>query len=181
MAMMLRTALLVIVCAAGTAAAGPKPSSVALTSSSIAGNGAELVKKVKRASASAKPAVFHECDGQWTLHYAVALASSVPSAELTLRITDLSSSREGEQIATRRKYVYSDAAVARGMIKLDRDEVMSPNAKLLLEIESDGVAIAKQTFFIQGNAGASSGAIAFTAEEAAADDDVAAADIKNKR
>lgn len=177
-----RTALLLVTLTSATAFAGPKAkSTLALTPASIAGNGAELVKKVKRADTSAKPAVFHECEGQWTVHYAVALVVPVPSAELTLKITDVSRASDPEPVATRRKFVYSDAAVARGMFKLDHDDVASPNAKLLLEIESDGVAITKQTFYIQGPSRATAGAIAFTAEEAASDDDVEADDVKNKR
>jgi hypothetical protein len=179
----LRAALLLVTLTSATAFAGPKAkSTLALTPASLAGNGAELVKKVKRADTSAKPAVFHECEGQWTVHYAVALAVSVPSAELTLKITDVSRSTGPELVATRRKFVYSDAAVARGTFKLDHDDVSSPNAKLLLEIESDGVAITKQTFYIQGPARTTTaGAIAFTAAEAASDDEIEAGDVANKR
>lgn len=176
--MMLRAALLVVGLS-GTAIAGPKSNALALTSTSITGSGAELVKKVKRASAPAKAAVFHECDGAWTVNYAVALAVTIPSAELTLKITDVSGA-ERETVAVRRKFVYSDAAVARGVIKLDHDEVVSPNAKLLLEIESDGVAIAKQTFFIQG-AARTAKPIVFSAEEAASGDEVAVDDVRSKR
>jgi hypothetical protein len=179
--MMIRTTVILLACALAVAPAVAAPkaktSTLAISSASITGKGPELVRKVKRASA--KSAVVHECDGAWTVHYAVALAAPVPSAELTLRISDVTAAKE--PIATRRKIIYSEAVVARGMLKLDRDDVRSANAKLLLEIESDGVAIARQTFFIQGSAQAAQVPINFTADEAASDDEVAAEDVRSKR
>ena len=179
---MTRTTVVVLLAcafAAAPAAAGSKAkkSTLAVSSASITGKGPELVRNVKRASA--KPAVLRESEGTWTIHYAVALAAPVPSAELTLRISDVTAAKE--PIATRRKIVYSEAVVARGMLTLDRDDVLSSNARLLLEIESDGVAIAKQTFFIQGPAQGAQGTVNFTADEASSDDEIDAEDVRSKR
>ncbi|HEU0031348.1 MAG TPA: hypothetical protein VFQ53_11995 [Kofleriaceae bacterium] len=166
--MTFKLALVMLSAAVAIADAGPakKPtSSLALTPTSLGGTGPALIKKVKAADSSR--ALFLEQDGEWTIHYAIALAAPLPVPELDLKISDVS--RAKQPIATRHKIVYADAAVVRGSFKLTRDEVLSANAKLVLEIESDRELVAKRTFFIKGKAGAT-GKIEFTDDEANASD-----------
>jgi hypothetical protein len=139
---------------------------IALTAVSISGSGPALVAKVKRASKA--NAVFRDRDGAWQIHYALAVPRSLPASEITLKISDVTGDKQ--PICTRHKIIYSEAVVSRGQFVLTRDEVVSPNAKLLLEIESDGEPVARQTFFIQG-AAAGTGPIEFSSDEANADDD----------
>lgn len=161
----------VMTCLLVTAAsAGPKPKApagtVALTTASISGRGPELVAKVKKACKS--NTVFADQDG-WRVHYALAVPKALPSAEITIKISDISQPREPQPVATLHKVVYSEAEVTRGNFRLTRDEVISPNAKLLVEIESDGELLAKQTFFIQGKVEARPKSIDFSEDEAVAD------------
>lgn len=153
----------------GTAHADSPAAALALTPAPMPGTGAVLVKKVKRASAGR--AVFHDRDGAWTVHYAVVLGRSLPSSELTLRISDVS--RRKQPLGTRHKVIYSEAAVARGSFTLTRDEVVTPNARLMLEIESDGQAVAKKTFYIQGppTRGGATTKIDLSAADASADEE----------
>ena len=166
--------------AVAIAGAGPAKKSatvLALTPTALSGSGPSLLKKVKGADAGR--VLFYEQDGEWTVHYAIALAGPLPTPELDLKIADVS--RAKQPIATRHKIVYSDALVVRGSFKLTRGEVLAVNAKLLLEIESDGEPVAKRTFFIQSKAGpAGTKKIDFTAEEASASDRVDT-DLATKR
>lgn len=153
----------------------PAPSApLALTAASLPGTGTALVKKVKRASGGR--AVFYDHDGTWVVHYALVLTRPLPSAELTLKISDVT--RAKQALGTRHKIIYSEAAVARGSFTLTRDEVVSPNAKLMLEIESDGGSVARRTFFIQGKASRPSGPgkLEFSEADAEAGDDQLDAD-----
>jgi hypothetical protein len=166
--MTFKLAVVMLSTAVAIADAGPaKKNVLALTPSSLSGSGPSLIKKVKAADAAR--VVFYEQDGEWTVHYAIALASPLSVPELDLKISDVS--RTKQPVATRHKIVYSDAAVVRGSFRLTRDEVLSVNAKLLLEIESDGEAVAKRTFFIQSKSGVTgTRKIDFTADEASASD-----------
>jgi hypothetical protein len=180
--MISKLAIVMLSTAVGIADAGPakkSANSLALTAASLGGSGPSLVKKVKAADAGR--ALFYEQDGEWTVHYAIALARPLPVPELDLKISDVS--RAKQPVATRHKIVYSDAAVVRGSFKLTRDEVLSVNAKLLLEIESDGEPLAKRTFFIQSRSGAATGTkkIDFTAEEASASDASDSRTVATKR
>jgi hypothetical protein len=138
-----------------------------------------LLKKVKAADAGR--VLIYEQDGEWTVHYAIALSSPLDVPELDLKISDVS--RAKQTIATRHKICYSDAAVVRGSFKLTRDEVLSVNSKLLLEIANDGEPLAKRTFFIQSKTGGTSGTktIDFSATEASAADTADTADVATKR
>lgn len=158
---------------ASTAGADPRPKrpagTVALTTAALSGRGPALLQMVRKASAA--PAVFSDNDG-WRVFYALAVPHALPSSEITIKVSDVSQPKQPKQpLCTRHKVIYSDAEVTRGQLLLTRDEVSSPNAKLLLEIESDGELIARQTFFIKGKAAASPASIDFSAEEAVADDD----------
>lgn len=147
---------------------------VALTTSSISGTGPALVKKVKKASASR--AVFFAGEDGWNVHYALAVPSALPASEITLKISDIS--RGKQPICTRHKFIYNASPVTRGQFTLTRDDVVSPNAKLLLEIESDGEPIARQTFFIQGKVATGPAIVDFSEEEADGDDEM---DVASKR
>ncbi len=181
--MIFKLALLLLSSAVAISDAGP-PKKVAnvlaLTPTSLSGTGPSLLKKVK--SADPGRVLFYEQDGEWTVYYAIALARPLPAPELELKISDVS--RTKQPVGTRHKIVYADAAVVRGNFKLTREEVLAPNAKLLLEIESDGVPVVNRTFFIQTR-GAATGAttktIAFTGDEAAGDDVVETESIATKR
>lgn len=161
------------------AEAGPKKHVCAVTQASLKGTGAELVKKVKTAD-GARVLIFDQ-DGEWTVHYAIALASPLPAPELQLKISDVT--RGKQALATRHKVVFSDAPVVRGSFKLGRDEVLSPNAKLMVEIASDGVPVANRTFFIQSKGAGAGGArtIDFSADEASAKDTVATPTVSTRR
>jgi hypothetical protein len=170
--MTFKLAIVMLSSAVAIADAGPpkkSPTVLALTPVALSGSGPTLLKKVKAADVGR--VLFYEQDGEWTVHYAIALASPLPLPELDLKISDVS--RTKQPVGTRHKIVYSDAAVVRGSFKLTRDEVLSVNAKLLLEIESDGEPVAKRTFFIQSRSGVTgTKTIDFTADEASASDSV---------
>ena len=69
-------------------AAPKKPVNVlALTPASITGSGPSLLKKVKAADAGR--VVIFEQDDEWTVHYAIALASPLQVPELDLKISDV--------------------------------------------------------------------------------------------
>lgn len=151
---------------------------VALAASSLgSGHDPALVKKVKKASHGR--AVFHEKDGAWKIHYAVALAGKLPSAELTLRISDVS--RGKKFVGTRDKMVFDDRPVIGGSFSLARDEVFDPNAKLLVEIESGGVLVASRVFYIQGKAEQLTGEVAFGADEGTTDEPDERAGLAGKK
>jgi hypothetical protein len=175
-----KLATVLLLTAVAIADAGPAKKSanaLALTPASLSGSGAGLLKKVKAADAGR--AMFYEQDGEWTVYYAVALTSPLPAPELDLKISDVS--RTKQPIATRHKIVFSEGGVVRGSFKLTRDDVLSVNAKLMLEIESDGEPVAKRTFFIQSKGARGASKIDFTADEAAASDTVDAGTFATKR
>jgi hypothetical protein len=176
-----KLAIVLLSTAVAIADAGPAKKSanvLALTPASLSGSGPSLLKKVKAAGAGR--VLLYEQDGEWTVHYAIALASPLLVPELDLKISDVS--RTKQPVASRHKIVYSDAAVVRGSFKLTRDEVLSVNAKLLLEIESDGKPLANRTFFIQSKNGVTgTRKIDFTADEASAPDTADSANVATKR
>ena len=179
--MTFKFAIVLLLSAVAISAAGPTkkaPTTLALTSASLSGSGPSLLKKVKAANPGR--VLFYDQDGEWTVHYAIALTSPLPAPEIELRISDVS--RTKQSVGTRHKIVYTDANVVRGSFKLTRDEVLSPNAKLLLEIESDGVPVVKRTFFIQSK-GAVTGrkTLEFTADEVAGADTADHEPVATKR
>jgi hypothetical protein len=180
--MSFKLALVLLSTAVAIADAGPARKStnvLALTPAVLSGSGPSLLKKVKAADAGR--VLFYEQDGEWTVHYAIALTSPLPVPELDLKIFDVSGTKQS--LGRRHKIVFSDAAVVRGSFKLTRDEVLSVNAKLLLEIESDGEPLAKRTFFIQTKGAAATGTrkVDFTADEASASDTVDSTPVATKR
>ena len=177
--MTLKLAIVMVSTAVAIADAGPaKKNVLALTPASLTGSGPTLLKKVKAADAGR--VAFYEQGGEWTVHYAIALASPLVVPELDLKIADVT--RTKQSIATRHKIVYSDAAVVRGSFRLTRDDVLSVNAKLELEIHSDGELLAKRTFFIQSKSGVSgTRKIDFTADEASAADTVDSGVARKRR
>ena len=178
--MTFKLAMLLLSSAVAIADAAPKkPANIlALTPSSLSGSGPTLLKKVKAADPAR--ALFYDQDGEWTVYYAIALTSPLPAPEIDLKISDVS--RTKQSVGRRHKIVYTDADVVRGSFKLTREEVLSPNAKLLLEIESDGVPVVQRAFFIKTKGdGTSSNKIEFTSDEAAADDTVDADAVATKR
>ncbi len=179
--MTFKLATVLLVSAVAISDAGPPKKTanvLALTTVSLRGTGPDLVKKVKTANPGRVS--FYEQDGEWTVHYAISLARPLPAAELELKISDVSRSKQ--PLATRRKIVYTDATVVRGTFKLTRDDVLSANAKLLLEIESDGVPVVNRTFFIQNKGGTTTTkSIDFTSDEATAADTIDAESVATKR
>lgn len=179
--MTFKLALVLLSSAVAISEAGPQKkvaNVLALTPASLSGTGPSLLKKVK--SADAGRVLFYDQDGEWTVHYAIALARPLPAPEIDLKISDVS--RTKQPVGTRHKIVYTDAAVVRGTFTLTREEVLSPNAKLLLEIESDGEPVVSRTFFIQSKAAVTSTKkIEFTSDEAAGADSVDTGPIATKR
>lgn len=179
----------VLMCLLVTVAqAGPRAKretgAVALTTAALAGGGAELVKKVQKAKAATP--VFQESaeDKGWRVHYSLAVPHALPSSEITLKVSDVTQPRRPKQpVCSFHKVVYSEAAVTRGNFLLTRDEVLSPNAQLLLEIESDGQVIARQTFQIRGEGGGRTKTISFAEDEESDDEDEGerTADVRNRR
>lgn len=113
-------------------------------------------------------AIYDELDGAWTIHYSLAFSRIVESPELTLKISDPA---RKQILATRSKFAFGERSALRGSIRLSREEVVSPNAALLLEIESDGRVIASRRFFIQGKAevvAPATGTVEFSAADAVA-------------
>lgn len=163
-----------------SSASPPKkgPNALALTAASLSGSGPTLMKKVKAANPGR--VLFFDQDGEWTVHYAIALTSPLPSPEIDLKISDVT--RAKQSVGTRHKIVYTDADVVRGSFKLTRDEVLSPNAKLLLEIESDGMPVVKRTFFIQSRTTVTrTNKVEFTVDEVAGDETVDSDFVATKR
>ncbi len=179
--MTFKLAIVLLSTAVAIADAGPakKANILALTPASLSGSGPTLLKKVKAADPGR--VLFYEQDGEWTVHYAIALTSPLVVPEIDLKISDVS--RTKQPLGTRHKIVYSDADVIRGTFKLTRDEVLSVNAKLMLELESDGELLAKRTFFIQSRSAAvtSTRKIDFTVDQAGADDTVDTEFVATKR
>lgn len=180
--MSFKLALVLLGSAVAISDAGPVKKTahvLALTPASLSGSGPSLLKKVKAADPGR--VLFYEQDGEWTVHYAIALARPLPSPELELKISDVS--RTKQPVGTRHKIVYTDAAVVRGAFTLTREELLSPNAKLLLEIESDGIPVVNRAFFIQTKGAAVAGTkkIEFTGDEAAGGDSVDTETIATKR
>lgn len=180
--MILKLAVVLLSSSVAISAAGPAkkaPNALALTPASLNGSGPALLKKVKAANSGR--VLFYDQDGEWTVHYAIALTSPLPSPEIDLKISDVS--RTKQSVGTRHKIVYTDANVVRGSFKLTRDEVLSPNAKLLLEIDSGGEPIVKRTFFIQSKTAAVTGTkkLAFTADEASGADAAENEPVATKR
>ncbi|MBA3463603.1 MAG: hypothetical protein H0T46_26840 [Deltaproteobacteria bacterium] len=180
--MTFKLALVLLSTAVAISEAGPQKKAanvLALTPASLSGAGPSLLKKVKAADPGR--VMIYDQDGEWTVHYAIALARPLPAPELALKISDVS--RTKQAVGTRHKIVYTEAAVIRGTFKLTRDEVLSPNAKLLLEIECDGAAVASRTFFIQSKTAVTTSTkkIDFTGDEAAAADSFDTETIATKR
>lgn len=179
--MTFKLALVLLSSAVAISDAGPAKKAanvLALTPTSLSGAGPTLIKKVKTANPGR--VLFYDQDGEWTVHYSIALSQPLPTPELELKISDVTKIKQS--IAARHKIVYTDAAVIRGSFKLTRDEVLSPNAKLLLEIESDGVPIVSRTFFIQTkNTASGTKKIEFTSDEASASDSMDIETITTKR
>lgn len=179
--MIIKLALVMLSSAVAVADAGPAKKTanvLALTPASLSGSGPSLLKTVKAANQGR--VAFYDQDGEWTVHYAIALSRPLPAPEIDLKISDVS--RRKQAVGTRHKIVYTDATVVRGTFTLTREEVLTPNAKLLLEIESDGVPVVNRTFFIQTkSAVTSTKKIEFTGDEASGDDSVDAETIASKR
>ena len=168
---------------AATAGAESRPrrpaGTVALTAGSLSGSGPALVKKVRKASAARAVFVEDEDDKGWRVHYALAVPHALPSSEITLKLSDVSRPRQPKQpVCAFHKIIYSEAAVTRGSFLLTRDEVLSPNAQLLLEIESDGELIARQTFQIRGEVVAGARTIDFSEDDGGEDE---VAEVRNRR
>ncbi len=153
---------------AASAQAGPRPKlagTLAVSKSSLSGRGPELIKQVTRVSSSAQVRIEHE-EGGWPIHYALAVPHSLPSSEITLKVSDISRDKQPKQpVCSRHRVIDGEAAVTRGRFTLNLDQVVSSNARLLFEIESDGVLIAQQVFYIQGKAVTAPKVIEFSAED----------------
>ncbi len=143
----------VITLAAGTAAAAPID---ALSGKLALGPEALPSKKKVRAYAQAFKrrargrAVFQQdpTSGGWKIHYATVARRPVRDATITL--IDMSHGRK--LVGQRDTILYTPGRIVQGSLTLSRREVVDPNARLLMVIESAGRVLARRALYIQGKA-----------------------------
>ncbi len=103
--------------------------------------------KLKRSSAGR--AVFHEDvkTGEWTIHYAAVAAR--PMQMIRVKIYDIS--RGSRLLGSHDQVLYKRSRILAGTLKLARDQIFSPNARLRIVFESlGGRLLAHRPFYIQG-------------------------------
>lgn len=108
---------------------------------------ATYLAHLKRSSAGR--AVFHENrkTGEWTIHYAAVAAR--PVQVVRVKIYDIS--RGSRLVGTHDQVLYRRSRILAGTLKLARDEIFSPNARLRIVFESlGGRLLAHRPFYIQG-------------------------------
>ncbi len=102
---------------------------------------------LKRSSAGR--AVFHENKktGEWTIHYAAVAAR--PVQIVRVKIYDIS--RGSRLVGTHDQMLYKRSRILAGTLKLAREQIFSPNARLRIVFETlGGRLIAHRPFYIQG-------------------------------
>lgn len=108
---------------------------------------ATYLAHLKRSSAGR--AVFRENrkTGEWTIHYAAVAAR--PVQVVRVKIYDIS--RGSRLVGTHDQVLYRRSRILAGTLKLARDEIFSPNARLRIVFESlGGRLLAHRPFYIQG-------------------------------
>ena len=145
----------VISLAAGTAAAAPIDG---LTGKLALGTEALPTGKKKATQAYAKAfkrrargrAVFQQDTetGSWKIYYATVAKRPVRDATITL--IDVSHGRK--LVGQRDTILYTPGRVVQGSLTLKKGDVVDPNARLLMVIESAGRILARRPLYIQGKA-----------------------------
>lgn len=108
---------------------------------------ASYLAHLKRSAAGR--AVFHENrkTGEWTIHYAAVAAR--PVQVVRVKIYDIS--RGSKLVGTHDQMLYRRSRILAGTLKLARDEIFSPNARLRIVFETlGGRLLAHRPFYIQG-------------------------------
>jgi hypothetical protein len=70
----------------------------------------------------------------WKIHYAAVVKR--PVLDATITVFDISKGKK--LVATRDKMLYKQSRIVSGSIALSRDQVFSPNARLLMVVETGG-------------------------------------------
>lgn len=95
-------------------------------------------------------AVFHQdaATGSWKIYYATV--SKRPVRDATITLIDVSHGRK--LVGQRDTILYTPGRVVQGSLTLQKREVVDPNARLLMVIESEGRVLARRPLYIQGKA-----------------------------
>jgi hypothetical protein len=95
-------------------------------------------------------AVFQQnpASGAWKIHYATV--SKRPVRDATITLIDVSHGRK--LVGTRETILYSASRVVQGSLTLSKREVIDPNSRLLMIVESGGRVLARRALYIQGKA-----------------------------
>lgn len=94
-------------------------------------------------------AVFHEDTrtGEWTIHYAAVAAKPVQA----VRVVVYDISRGSRLVGSHDQVLYKRSRILAGTLKLARDQIFSPNARLRIVFETlGGRLLAHRPFYIQG-------------------------------
>jgi hypothetical protein len=98
---------------------------------------------------SAGRAVFREDEktGEWTIHYAAVAAR--PLQIVRVKVYDIS--RGPRLVGSHDQVLYKRSRILAGTLKLARDQIFSPNARLRIVFETlGGRLLAHRPFYIQG-------------------------------
>ncbi|HUS65200.1 MAG TPA: hypothetical protein VMZ28_11685 [Kofleriaceae bacterium] len=95
-------------------------------------------------------AVFHQdpATGSWKIYYATV--SKRPVRDATITLIDVSHGRK--LVGQRDTILYTPGRVVQGSLTLQKREVVDPNSRLLMVIESEGRVLARRPLYIQGKA-----------------------------
>jgi len=99
---------------------------------------------------SAGRAIFREDEktGEWTIHYAAVAAR--PMQIVRVKIYDIS--RGARLLGSHDQVLYRRSRILAGTLKLAREQIFSPNARLRIVFETlGGRVLAHRPFYIQGH------------------------------
>lgn len=108
---------------------------------------ATYLQQLRRSAAGR--AVFREDEktGEWTIHYAAV--ASRPMQMVRVKIYDIS--RGVRLLGSHDQVLYRRSRILAGTLKLARDQIFSPNARLRIVFETlGGHLLAHRPFYIQG-------------------------------
>jgi len=153
---------------------------VALSKEALPGKKGEKAYGLALAKRARGRAVFWEDpkSKSWKIHYAAVVKR--PVLDATITVFDISKGKK--LVATRDKMLYKESRIVSGSIALSRDQVFSPNARLLMVVETGGRVAAQRMFYIQGKNEVLSGKVSFEPEDTARSIDAIDRDeLKSKR
>lgn len=108
---------------------------------------AAYLAQLRRSSAGR--AIFREDErtGEWTIHYAAVAARPVHA----VRVVIYDISRGARLLGSHDQILYKRSRILAGTLKLARDQIFSPNARLRIVFETlGGRMLAHRPFYIQG-------------------------------